>query len=83
MSKMAPVVAVIVTSPGGVLIGRRIDGDPPWTFIAGEIEPGESPENAADVGVYKDAFARLRALAATGDDATDLIHRVMADYENR
>lgn len=37
----------------------------------------------ADVGAYKDAFARLRALAATGDDATDLIHRVMADYEDR
>ena len=43
-----PVVAAIVTSDLGVLICRRNDGKPPWTFIAGEIEPGESP---ADAGV--------------------------------
>jgi 8-oxo-dGTP pyrophosphatase MutT (NUDIX family) len=42
-----PVVAAIITSPLGVLVGRRNDGSPPWTFIAGEIEPGESPEDAA------------------------------------
>lgn len=36
-----PVVAAIVTSHKGVLIGRRNDGTPPWTFIAGEQEPGE------------------------------------------
>src|SRR5262245_6018057 len=43
-----PVVAAIVTSQLGVLVGRRNDGKPPWTFIAGEIEPGESP---ADAGI--------------------------------
>src|SRR5271166_5077975 len=43
-----PVVAAIVTSKLGVLVGRRNDGKPPWTFIAGEIEPGESP---ADAGI--------------------------------
>ena len=37
-----PVVAVIVTSLEGVLVGRRHDGKPPWTFIAGEVEPGGS-----------------------------------------
>lgn len=42
-----PVVAAIVTSDLGVLVGRRNDGTPPWTFIAGEIEPGESPADAA------------------------------------
>lgn len=42
-----PVVAAIVTSVRGVLIGRRNDGKPPWTFIAGEIEPGESQADAA------------------------------------
>lgn len=42
-----PVVAAIVTSSLGVLIGRRNDGKPPWTFIAGEIEPGESQADAA------------------------------------
>lgn len=42
-----PVVAAIVTSANGVLVGRRNDGKPPWTFIAGEIEPGESQADAA------------------------------------
>jgi 8-oxo-dGTP pyrophosphatase MutT (NUDIX family) len=42
-----PVVAAIVTSERGVLVGRRNDGKPPWTFIAGEIEPGESQADAA------------------------------------
>jgi 8-oxo-dGTP pyrophosphatase MutT (NUDIX family) len=42
-----PVVAAIVTSPLGVLVGRRNDGNPPWTFIAGEVEPGEAPVDAA------------------------------------
>ncbi|MEV7267035.1 NUDIX hydrolase [Micromonospora aurantiaca] len=43
----SPVVASIVTSHLGVLLGRRNDGKPPWTFIAGEIEPGESAADAA------------------------------------
>ena len=42
-----PVVAAIVVSRQGVLMGRRHDGKPPWTFIAGEIEPGESAADAA------------------------------------
>lgn len=42
-----PVVAAIVTSHLGVLAGRRNDGTPPWTFIAGKIEPGESQADAA------------------------------------
>jgi excisionase family DNA binding protein len=36
------VITAIVTSPQGVLIGHRHDGKPPWTFIAGEQEPGET-----------------------------------------
>ena len=39
-----PVATAIVTSDLGVLVGRRNDGKPPWTFIAGEVEPGETPE---------------------------------------
>lgn len=43
----SPVVAAIVTSKRGVLIAKRNDGKPPWTFIAGEIEPGEAQADAA------------------------------------
>jgi 8-oxo-dGTP diphosphatase len=47
-TKLRPVVAVIVTSPEGVLAVRRSDKNPLWTFPSGEIQSGES---AADAGV--------------------------------
>jgi excisionase family DNA binding protein len=56
-----PVVAAIVTSPLGVLIGRRNDGKPPWTFIAGEVEPGESIADAAVREVKEETGLRVRA----------------------
>jgi 8-oxo-dGTP diphosphatase len=38
-----PTVALaIVTSSKGVLIARRKDGIPPWTFPGGEVAPGET-----------------------------------------
>ena len=45
-----PVVAAIVTSDRGVLVGRRNDGKPPWTFIAGE-QDAVKDENPADTAV--------------------------------
>lgn len=42
-----PIAAAIVTSNRGVLIERRNDGRPLWTFPAGEAEPGESPADTA------------------------------------
>lgn len=56
-----PVVAAIVTSSQGVLVGKRNDGKPPWTFIAGEIEPGESPTDAAIREVKEEAGLVVRA----------------------
>ena len=47
---MPPVVAAIVTSDRGVLVGRRNDGKPPWTFIAGE-QDAVKDENPADTAV--------------------------------
>jgi 8-oxo-dGTP diphosphatase len=41
------IVAAIVTSKEGVLIERRHDGRPLWTFPAGEAEPGEAPADTA------------------------------------
>ena len=45
--KLPSVATAIVTCSRGVLVGRRNDGKPPWTFIAGEVEEGETPEFAA------------------------------------
>jgi 8-oxo-dGTP diphosphatase len=44
--ELKPVVAVIVTSPEGVLAARRRDKNPLWTFPSGEIEPGETAADA-------------------------------------
>lgn len=55
------VVAAIVTSHLGVLAGRRNDGRPPWTFIAGEIEPGESQLDAAVREVKEETGLEVRA----------------------
>lgn len=61
-----PVVAAIVTSHAGVLIARRNDGNPPWTFIAGKIEPGESPADAAVREVEEETGLRIRAGGVIG-----------------
>jgi 8-oxo-dGTP diphosphatase len=61
-----PVVAAIVISDLGVLIARRNDGKPPWTFIAGKIEPGESPADAAVREVKEETGLRIRAGGVIG-----------------
>lgn len=58
-----PVAAAIVVSELGVLAGRRHDSEPPWTFIAGEIEPGESPADAAVREVLEETGLVIRAAA--------------------
>ena len=65
-----PVVAAIVTSERGVLLGRRNDGKPPWTFIAGEIEPGES---LADAGV-REVKEETGLLVAAGQEIGRRVH---------
>ena len=62
-----PIVAAIVTSPLGVLVGRRMDGKPPWTFIAGEQEPGERPEDTAIREVKEETGLRIRAGEVIGE----------------
>jgi 8-oxo-dGTP pyrophosphatase MutT (NUDIX family) len=65
-----PVVAAIVTSKHGVLVGRRNDGKPPWTFIAGEIEHGESPADASIREVKEEAGL----LVAAGPEIGRRVH---------
>src|SRR5580700_9327905 len=65
-----PVVAAIVTSERGVLVGKRNDGKPPWTFIAGEIEPGESP---ADAGV-REVKEETGLVVAAGQENGRRVH---------
>jgi 8-oxo-dGTP pyrophosphatase MutT (NUDIX family) len=62
-----PAVAVaIVTSDLGVLVGRRRDGNPPWTFPGGKVEAGESPEDAAVRETLEETGQRIRATRVIG-----------------
>lgn len=61
-----PVAAAIVTSRLGVLAGRRNDGKPPWTFIAGEVEPGEAAPFAAVREVKEETGLEARAVSEIG-----------------
>ena len=60
------VAVAIVTSALGVLIGRRTDGTPPWTFPSGKIEPGESPSAAAVREVMEETGLAARAVGILG-----------------
>jgi len=61
------VITAIVTSDLGVLVGKRNDGKPPWTFIAGENEPGESPADTIVREVKEETGLRTRAGGTIGE----------------
>lgn len=65
--RQQPVVAAVVTSALGVLVGRRNDATPPWTFIAGEVEPGERPEDAAVREVKEETGLRVTVGQVIGE----------------
>src|SRR5690606_15996221 len=48
----------------GVLVGQRRDGNPPWSLIAGEILPGETPVDTALREVKEETGLRI---ATTGE----------------
>ena len=77
MPAQQPIVAAIVTSRRGVLVGRRNDRTPPWTLIAGEQEPGERPEDTAIREVKEETGLEIRAGEVIGErdhPATGLAH---------
>jgi 8-oxo-dGTP diphosphatase len=61
------VVAAVVTSSRGVLVERRHDGRPLWTFPAGEAEPGEAPADTAVREVKEETGLRIRISHAIGE----------------
>ena len=69
---MPPVVAAIVTSELGVLVGRRNDGKPPWTFIAGE-QDAVKDENPADTAV-REVKEETGLRVTAGDVVGERVH---------
>jgi 8-oxo-dGTP diphosphatase len=64
------VITAIVTSSKGVLIGRRNDGKPPWTFIAGENEPRESPADT----IVREVKEETGLVIVAGDILGERVH---------
>ena len=63
LPEQAHVVLAVITSDKGVLVAKRRDGIPPWTFIGGEIEGGETAGDALRRRVQAEAGRQ----AAGGD----------------
>ena len=61
-----PVVLAVITSERGVVVAKRRDGIPPWVFPGGEIQPGESPDQAARRRVADEAGLEVTATAFIG-----------------
>jgi 8-oxo-dGTP diphosphatase len=74
-----PIVAAIVTSAKGVLVGRRNDGKPPWTFIAGEQDAvqDESPSDTAVREVKEETGLRIQAGDVIGERVHPKTRRTM------
>jgi 8-oxo-dGTP diphosphatase len=60
------VVLAVVTSPRGVLVAHRRDERPPWTFPGGDINPGESPADAAIRKVTAETGIQVKPMAVLG-----------------
>ena len=63
------IVTAIVTSELGVLVGRRNDGRPPWTFISGEQDAvqDESPRDTAVREVKEETGLEIEAGEVIGE----------------
>ncbi|MEV1291243.1 NUDIX hydrolase [Pseudonocardia sp. NPDC049635] len=59
------VAVAVVRGTRGVLVGRRADGVPPWVFVGGKVERGETAadtavrETAEETGIAVDVVAEI------------------------
>lgn len=63
---MARVAVAVVISTRGVLALRRVDGEPPWAFPGGHIEPGETPAQAAARETLEETGCAIRVTSLLG-----------------
>jgi ADP-ribose pyrophosphatase YjhB (NUDIX family) len=71
------VALAIITSDKGVLVAKRRDGIPPWTFIGGEILAGETSGDALRRKVQDEAGLPVTAVRFIGRRIHPKTSRVM------
>lgn len=71
------VVLAVITSDRGVLIARRNDKIPPWTFLGGEIREGETPADALRRKVQHEAGLTVTSTRFIGRRLHPKTSRVM------
>ena len=67
----------IITSDLGVLVAKRRDGIPPWTFLGGEIHEGESAQAALRRRVQAEGGLTVESVAFIGRRIHPKTSRVM------
>ncbi len=71
------VALAIITSDRGVLVAKRVDGIPPWTFLGGEIREGESSGDALRRRVQAEAGLPVTSVHFIGRRIHPKTSRVM------
>lgn len=71
------VALAVITSPAGVLVARRRDGIPPWTFLGGEIQDGETSGDALRRRVLAEAGLTVTGVQFIGRRIHPKTSRVM------
>jgi 8-oxo-dGTP pyrophosphatase MutT (NUDIX family) len=71
------VALAIITSDRGVLVAKRADGIPPWTFLGGEILDGETSSDAARRRVQAEAGLPVTSVRFIGRRLHPKTSRVM------
>jgi 8-oxo-dGTP diphosphatase len=71
------VALAIITSDRGVLVARRVDGIPPWTFLGGEVQAGESSGDALRRRVQAEAGLSVTSTRFIGRRIHPKTSRVM------
>ena len=71
------IALAIITSDQGVLVAKRRDGIPLWTFLGGEFEPGETGEDALRRRVQAEAGLTVTSVRFIGRRLHPRTSRIM------
>ena len=77
MPEQPHVALAVITSAQGVLVARRRDGIPPWTFLGGEISEGETAGDAIRRRVLGEAGLTVTSVRFIGRRIHPKTSRVM------